>query len=502
MRTFVASAKPANAGREHSGKISTFRVQPSAGNQAVQLFLRDKAAGIESPESFGLVQRSTEADAPPAAAFPEELNCSGKRKSTTDSAIKLAQKSVSKAGALLAEGDENTTELASQVFGPDQVVAITALLTEIEAKVGQLKAAKSGTPVLCGAADFQLCSSDVLAFVPAGALDEAPAESIILCPAFFKPVKGEGKRSQSQERARTILHETAHLILTDEPDVYIYQRLFSILPELGSEVALSNPDTIALFIMRAGSGVKAKNVEKEIATRRPPADRVEGFSASESLLVRSALGIVSASAGELKSTLATVIQASQQGSDFAPSLEPFVDLVTSLEAGLLQKAPSMGRPSMTDRSEFRRAKVLANLPRFTDAETGSHNVEVELGRRGFMIKRLPSGDVAIDGNEIGVGPGALPGAFVRSIPVQTSLTGSPGIVIEFGDRVDQATIGFVVRRLAFPLVKELSHLGEADLDKAIAYLIGELAQTQIVQRIAPASLPGAVLSKSAAEKLR
>lgn len=437
------------------------------------------------------------------ASVPRELACSGQKKKQTEGAIGLAQKSAEKAKSLLSQGDSATTELATQLFGPDQLADLATLVGNVASKVGQLKTRGTDVAVVCGPAGFQLCASDTLAVVPEEPLDEVPGEVVVMCPAFFKKVKGSSKANASQERARTVLHETVHLLLTDEPDVYLYQRLFSVLPELGGGVALRNPDTVALFIQRAASGVESGRVAQEIAARRPPADRLEGFTAAESLLVRSALGVVSATAGDLADKLQTVIDASQGGMDFGPSLKPFLALATSVECGLLARAPSIQITPRTKSDDLQRAKVLANLVRFNDAQTGSHNVDVEMNRRGFTLKKAPSGSVTFDGasNEIKIGPGGLPGFLVRSAPVILAPGAPPRLEVEAADRVDQGTIGLVVRRLALPLVRGLSHLGDEDIDQAIAILIERHSQTALVSRISPEGPPGAVLDRAASAEL-
>lgn len=109
------------------------------------------------------------------------------------------------------------------------------------------------------------CRSGILAFY------RPSTDQIYICPDFF-PLSLEG-------RTITLLHEVAHTVIQDGPDVYVDNRLFGVLAGLPGQPGARNPDSLAIFISIVAKKRSLTTALKAL-NQHPPKDKFQGFSGS------------------------------------------------------------------------------------------------------------------------------------------------------------------------------------------------------------------------------
>ncbi len=180
--------------------------------------------------------------------------------------------------------DSNLSQAFEQLFIPldaginQSIRDVRSTLTAMKSKLEQ---------TVLGSERFVSCESvsdaceNVLAFV------EPPDDSVIfLCPSFFS-------LKDKETQVIVAIHEAAHMVLDEEPDVYRFSRLFRLLQGFSARPGIRNPDSLAIFASVAAKGISlAKGLKK---LPKPPQDTLNGFSSNEELFVRRTLGLADTS---------------------------------------------------------------------------------------------------------------------------------------------------------------------------------------------------------------
>ncbi|HBB32030.1 MAG TPA: hypothetical protein DDZ80_10900 [Cyanobacteria bacterium UBA8803] len=236
-----------------------------------------------------------------------ETPCVGSKARELENAIRIAKSRMKEAKPLI-------DSLGSEVSNPDSMASVEQAFEELfapldptnsqplkdvksninamEEKLGNLKVNNDLTS--CLPKNDEVCGDATIAFV------EPSSDVINFCQLFFK--------IGSEEKVITVLHEVAHTFLSDEPDVYTHDRLFSLLTGFASRPAVNNPDSLAIFVSVTAKKISLKTELSKL--EKPPKDKLVKFSPDEEQFVQKSLALaevtIDSTTKKLRSAIAEV----------------------------------------------------------------------------------------------------------------------------------------------------------------------------------------------------